>query len=114
MAGGGTLFNSPNTSLLMGAAPKTQLGSVGALITTMRQTGVSTGIALAGLIFTVRQSHHAALIATQQTEPIIIKRLAMVEAFSDATFLAMLLPAACVVVIALILDKKALSHSPPH
>ena len=106
MAAGATLFQSPNTSLLMGAAPKTHLGSVGALITTMRQTGVSAGIALAGLLLSARSTYHEARFATEYSDPIIINRLSLTEAFTDTMFAAMLLTVSAVLIITFVLDRR--------
>ena len=106
MMAGGTLFNTSNTSLLMGAAPKAQLGSIGALITTIRQTGQATGIALAGLVFALRQSHHAEYLATRYANPGIVKRLSLVSGFTDTMFFAMLLTVITVAAVTLVLDRR--------
>lgn len=49
---GQALFQSPNNSALMGAAPKAQQGSAAGLLATGRVVGQSLSVALAGAIFT--------------------------------------------------------------
>lgn len=49
---GQALFQSPNNSALMGAAPKAQQGSAAGFLATGRVVGQSVSVALAGAIFT--------------------------------------------------------------
>jgi EmrB/QacA subfamily drug resistance transporter len=65
---GQALFQSPNNSALMGAAPKGQQGSASGFLATGRVVGQSLSVALAGAIFTslggatagaILVSHHA-------------------------------------------------------
>ncbi|MGI9059954.1 MAG: MFS transporter [Ktedonobacteraceae bacterium] len=65
---GQALFQSPNNSALMGAAPKDQQGSASGFLATGRVVGQSLSVALAGAIFTslggatagsILVSHHA-------------------------------------------------------
>ncbi|MDA0797333.1 MAG: MFS transporter [Chloroflexi bacterium] len=48
---GSSLFNPPNQSAIMGAAPPDQMGTVSGLIPTLRNIGLITGIATAEAIF---------------------------------------------------------------
>ena len=48
---GSSLFNSPNQSAIMGAAPPDRVGTVSGLIPTLRNIGLITGIATAEAIF---------------------------------------------------------------
>lgn len=47
------IFQSPNTSTVMGNAPRPALGVAGSLIAVMRTLGQTAGIALAGAVFAV-------------------------------------------------------------
>ncbi|HEY8489701.1 MAG TPA: MFS transporter [Dehalococcoidia bacterium] len=49
---GAGLFQSPNNSSIMGAAPRDRLGTASAMIATSRSTGQAVGLALAGALFT--------------------------------------------------------------
>ena len=50
-AAGSSLFNPPNQSAIMGAAPLDRLGTVSALIPTLRNVGLIIGIAIAEAVF---------------------------------------------------------------
>ena len=51
---GAGLFTAPNNSAIMGAAPRNRQGVAGAMLAAARTLGFSSGVALAGLIYT----HH--------------------------------------------------------
>jgi MFS family permease len=85
---GGSLFFAPNTSLLVGAAPKDRLGTVGALVTTLRQIGISAGVAIAGMIFTIRQVFHASQLAENNVDPAILFKLSVIGGFQDTLVVA--------------------------
>ncbi len=92
---GGSLFFSPNASLLMGAAPRDSLGSVGALISTIRQIGMSVGVALAGMLLTIRQAFHSAqLIGDSNLDPTILAQLSLIGGYKDTLLMAVM--AGCV------------------
>ena len=48
-------FQPPNNSTIMGATPRDRLGTASALIATLRQVGISLGMALAGTLFATRR-----------------------------------------------------------
>lgn len=48
------LFQSPNSSSVMGAIPGPKLGSGGGLLATSRNVGMAVGVAVAGSLFTLR------------------------------------------------------------
>lgn len=53
-------FQAPNNSMIMGGAPRNRLGTASALIATLRQVGLSLGMAIAGAVFTARQAVYEA------------------------------------------------------
>ncbi|MFC1533678.1 MFS transporter [Thermodesulfobacteriota bacterium] len=85
---GVSLFIPPNNSLLMGVAPKESLGTVGALINTIRQIGLSSGIAIAGTIFTIRRSVHTAQFTSNNVDHAILDQLSLIGAYRDAILMA--------------------------
>ena len=88
---GGGLFNAPNTSQLMGAASQEQLGSVGALATTMRQIAMSCAFVVAEVIFSARSAHHRHQLLDESLAPDVVARMALFDAFSDTMLLATIL-----------------------
>jgi hypothetical protein len=73
----------------MGASPRESLGSVGALINTMRQIGMSVGIAFAGMFLTIRQVYHSGKLAAGDIEPAMLSRLSLIGGFQDTILMAM-------------------------
>ena len=90
---GQALFQSPNNSALMGAAPKERQGSAAGFLATGRVVGQSLSVALAGAIFT-RLGGAAAgheLIALQYSHPLPAAQLsALQQTFSTAFHAAFL------------------------
>jgi EmrB/QacA subfamily drug resistance transporter len=54
------IFLSPNTSFIMGAVPRDQLGVASGMVTTMRSLGVVTGVALMSAIYAARSAEPGA------------------------------------------------------
>jgi len=52
------MFGSPNNSTIMGAVPKERTGTTSALIATMRNAGMSLGMALAGTVYSTSMTFH--------------------------------------------------------
>ena len=50
-AAGSSLFNTPNSSAIMGAAPAGRIGTVSALMPTLRSIGLIIGIAVAQAVY---------------------------------------------------------------
>ncbi|MEW6574274.1 MAG: MFS transporter [Bacillota bacterium] len=48
---GNGIFQSPNSSVLMGSVPRTHLGIAGGILATARNAGMVMGVALAGAVF---------------------------------------------------------------
>jgi EmrB/QacA subfamily drug resistance transporter len=103
---GGSIFFTPNTSLLVGAAPKDRLGTVGALITTLRQIGMSAGVAIAGMIFTIRQVVHTSQLAGNNLDPALMTRMSIVGGFKDTLFMAVFISFMGIITSAFIGLKK--------
>ncbi len=87
---GSGLFEAPNNSSIMGAAPKERLGTASAMISTARSVGMSTGLALAGAIFASRQLYHAAQLSSSSLTPEATQSRALVGGFHDALMVAAL------------------------
>jgi len=103
---GGSLFFTPNSSLLIGASPKDHLGTVGALINTIRQVGMTSGVAVAGMILTIRQAFHADQLANKNLEPTILSQLSITGGFKDAILIAAIVSFFGILTSALIGSKK--------
>lgn len=82
------MFSSPNNSSIMGSVPRDKLSTGSAMIGTMRQIGMSVGIAIAGAIFTSRQLFHSAQVASDNLSPLTLHKLSLVGGFQDTLLLA--------------------------
>lgn len=56
---GTAIFQSPNSSSIMGAVPPTMLGIASGMIATMRNLGMATGVAVTSAIYSTRRMHYA-------------------------------------------------------
>jgi len=83
------LFISPNTSAIMGSVPSERLGTASAMVGTLRQVGMSVGLAIAGSVFAASQFFHATQLASQALPEDVVQRLSTVNGFHD-TVLAVL------------------------
>ena len=72
IAGFGTgMFISPNTSALLGSAPRQRQGIASGILATSRNVGMVLGIGMAGAIFTSISQHASATSATSNFYPAI-------------------------------------------
>ncbi len=89
-AGIGT-FQAPNNSTLMGAVDRNRLGSASALIATMRQVGLSLGMALVGTMFTARRAAHYVQFSNQGMGAGEAGRFSIPPAFHDVLLVSVIL-----------------------
>ncbi len=80
------VFISPNSSSIMGSVPRDKLGTASAMMSTIRQIGLSTGIAIAGVIFSNRQLFYATQLT--QDDPLLLHKLSIVGGFQDTLLIA--------------------------
>jgi len=80
---GAGMFSSPNNSSIMGSVPRDKLSTGSAMIGTVRQIGMSCGIAVAGAIFTGRQAFHASQLAGNRLAQPMLEKLSLVGGFQD-------------------------------
>ena len=85
---GSGMFSSPNNSSIMGSVPRDKLGTGSAMIATARQIGMSSGIAIAGTIFTSRQAFHDAELALDNLKPPLLQKLSLIGGFQDTLLIA--------------------------
>ena len=84
-------FQAPNNSTLMGSVDRKRLGSASALIATVRQVGLSLGIALVGTMFTARRAVHQIQFSNQGMEAGQAGRFSIPPAFHDVLLISVIL-----------------------
>ena len=106
---GSGMFSSPNNSTIMGSIPREKLSTGSAMIGTVRQIGMSSGIAVAGAIFTSRQVFHANQLVDKNLEPLMLSKLSLISGFQDT-----LLIGSIVCSIAILTSLVRGKHQPNH
>jgi EmrB/QacA subfamily drug resistance transporter len=81
------LFQSPNSSAIMGSVPRSRLGIASGMVATARNTGMVFGVALAGMVLAVRQPHYLAEVGVE-LGPAEAGREALLQSIQDAVLLA--------------------------
>lgn len=76
-------FQPPNNSTIMGSAPRNRLGTASALMATLRQVGISLGMALAGSLFSARRAIYQGELIKKGAGPGDIVSLSIPPAFHD-------------------------------
>jgi MFS family permease len=106
---GQALFQSPNNSALMGAAPKDQQGSASGFLATGRVVGQSVSVALAGALFTSLGGAVAGSMLVAQPHVPVAQLSSLQQAFVSsfhATFLACAAIAALGIATSLVRGKE--------
>ncbi len=85
---GSGLFQSPNNSSILGAAPRNRLGTASAMLATIRQAGISLGVAVSGTLFAGYRAVLAAKLAESSVSPSMIGKLSLVSSFQDTLLIA--------------------------
>jgi EmrB/QacA subfamily drug resistance transporter len=80
---GSGMFQSPNSSLIMGSVPRDRLGSASAMLATMRQVGLTLGMALAGTIYASRMDIYQLDWMGKGVQVAEAARLSITTAFRD-------------------------------
>jgi EmrB/QacA subfamily drug resistance transporter len=71
------IFQSPNNSAVMGTASAARLGVTSAMLTTTRNTGQLTGIAVLGALWALRVSYHTGTTIDAQVAPAVAQAAAL-------------------------------------
>jgi len=85
---GSAVFQSPNSSAIMGSAPPRMLGVAAGMLATMRNLGMVTGVAVSGAVYTSRLIHSRTVLSPVE---------ASVAAFREAFLVAAVICAVGVV-----------------
>jgi EmrB/QacA subfamily drug resistance transporter len=96
---GQAIFQSPNNSALLGAAPKSQQGSASGFLATGRTMGQSLSVALAGAIFAGLGGASAGLALTANRTHLDPAQLAALQHTFTSSFQATFIVCACIAVI---------------
>lgn len=95
------LFETPNSSSMMGSVPSRRLGTASAMIGTLRTVGQSTGLAIAGTIFAGSLARHATQLSQGGVLSSLAETQAVASAFHDTVVVAAVICACTAFVAAL-------------
>ena len=107
------MFQPPNNSTIMGATPRDRLGTASALIATLRQVGISLGMAFAGTLFAARRAIYQAELAEKGAELEAITSRSIPPAFHDVLLVSAFIGFA-VVILSLFRGKGDSVTAPPN
>ena len=99
-------FQPPNNSTIMGAVERKRLGSASALIATERQVGISLGMAMAGAIFSARQTMYQDVLRLEGWDKAEALRRSISPAYQDVLLISVFLALGAMVFALLSAGKK--------
>lgn len=88
---GSGIYESPNTRTIMSSVPPDRLGTAAAALATTRQIGISSGVALAGTIYILRESVHRASAISSGIETSTATIMGAAGAFHDTLIIGAIL-----------------------
>jgi EmrB/QacA subfamily drug resistance transporter len=88
---GMAIFQSPNNSAVMGSVPKDRLGTASAMVSTVRNIGSSSAIALAGTAFSTSNAHYFEKLKLQLHDITALKHMSAAASFHDTLLIAMVI-----------------------
>lgn len=91
------MFQTPNSSMIMGSVPRNRLGTASALLATLRQVGISLGMAFAGALYASRLAIHQTKWMLQGAEGSDAIRHAIPLAFHETLLFSVVLGIAVIV-----------------
>jgi EmrB/QacA subfamily drug resistance transporter len=109
---GSALVDPANTSSVMGSVSGSRLGSAAACVAAGRQIGLSTGIALGGAIFALKEQIYLKTFQDDGVDQAIIASKAIVDGFGDG-LLVIALPLGFAVILGMMkrTNKRSLNQS---
>ncbi len=100
-------FQPPNNSTIMGAVERKRLGSASALIATERQVGISLGMAMAGAIFSTRQTLYQGVLRLEGWNEAQALRRSIPPAYQEVLLISVFLALGAMVFALLSARKKS-------
>ncbi len=101
------VFQPPNNSTIMGSVEPAHFGSVSALIGTSRQVSLSIGMALTGLVFSVRQAIHGDTLRSRGIEGVQLIKRSVSPAFREVVLIIFILSVAVLILSLLSRAEKS-------
>lgn len=85
---GTAVFQSPNSSALMGSVPRHRLGIASGMVAMARNVGIVLGVSLAAVVLAVRQRGHLLQAESASVAPELAARQAFLHAAHDVFWVA--------------------------
>lgn len=87
---GSSMFLPPNNSVVMGSVARDRLGMASAVITVVRQTGISLGITIMGTMYALRESVHRVTLASGGIDGAELAERAAIGGYKDSFAIAVI------------------------
>ncbi|MHB1418353.1 MAG: MFS transporter [Bacillota bacterium] len=88
---GSALFQSPNSSAILGSVPKNRLGIGAGMLASMRNIGMVIGTAISATVYDARIITHTRALINQGLQGLSLRELALSNALDDAYLVGSLL-----------------------
>lgn len=99
------IFQPPNNSAILGSVPKDRLGTASGIMSTTRQLGISSSVAITGSLFAGRIAFYSDRLTGKGLDPSLMKRMCVSTSFQDILALATVF--GCVgIITSLIRDRR--------
>jgi EmrB/QacA subfamily drug resistance transporter len=90
------MFQPPNNSMIMGAVPRDRLGTASALIATLRQVGITLGMATVATLYSARSTAYQQELGRQGLESNLAASMSIPPAFHDVLVISIVMGLAVV------------------
>ncbi len=88
---GMSIFQSPNNSALMGAVPPHRLGTAAGILSTVRNIGSSSAIAVASSVYSARDVYHVRQLSAAFPDLTMVKRIASAMSYQDTLLIGIVI-----------------------
>lgn len=85
------IFQSPNNSAAMGSVPREMLATASAVVTTVRNIGSSSAVAISSSLFASYEAYHLKTLSTTLKDLGLATRLASTASFHDTLIIGMVI-----------------------
>jgi EmrB/QacA subfamily drug resistance transporter len=82
------ILNPANSSSVVGSVSRDKLGTASAMLSTAKQFGIATGVAMGGTMLSSRQMVHLARLSASGVDPSLGKELSVIRGFQDTLTVA--------------------------
>jgi MFS family permease len=88
---GMAIFQPPNNSAVIGSVPRSMLGTASSITMTARQVGASSGIAVAGALFSANKAEILGRLSHMGIDPATAKKMASITGYQETILVGLII-----------------------